>query len=352
MFASSPSLPSIAGGSPTFLRPPARGGRAVGPHAWPALLAMALTVVPAAGAAVRNHLARAGTLYRIAPPFARASLPALGGSLGGCAEAPPPTLPARAYADGIAHDKWHHSTTLEREEERRRAVKLASKLEFALADAGRSRALALALSPEGHALLMQLVAAPSKALDDDTEGDGETGTTASGEDKCPESKRVDDLFKEMDTNSDGVLTKEEFRTFMERHKIEPREEAGDSMPTGRLIGLVLFATAVPYVGFGFMDNFIMIVAGDLIDHKLSTSLGFSTLAAAGLGNLLSDVAGVAAAGTIERRVKAMGCAEPAMSDERASRSDVSYARIIGAMVGVSVGCVIGMAPLGLGILPE
>ena len=46
------------------------------------------------------------------------------------------------------------------------------------------------------------------------------------------------------------------------------------------------------VGFGFADNAIMIVAGDRIDATLGVRLGFSTLAAAGLGNLISDVAGI------------------------------------------------------------
>lgn len=46
------------------------------------------------------------------------------------------------------------------------------------------------------------------------------------------------------------------------------------------------------IGFGFADNFIMILAGDVIDNKLGVLFGFSTLAAAGLGNLISDVAGI------------------------------------------------------------
>ena len=43
----------------------------------------------------------------------------------------------------------------------------------------------------------------------------------------------------------------------------------------------------------------MILAGGEIDATLGAKLGFSTLAAAGLGNLVSDIAGIGLADTIE-----------------------------------------------------
>jgi hypothetical protein len=49
---------------------------------------------------------------------------------------------------------------------------------------------------------------------------------------------------------------------------------------------------LPFVGFGFVDNFIMIIAGDYIDLTLGVSLGISSMAAAGIGNTISDVAGL------------------------------------------------------------
>lgn len=56
---------------------------------------------------------------------------------------------------------------------------------------------------------------------------------------------------------------------------------------------------VPMVGFGFVDNFIMLTAGDAIDVTFGSALQISTLAAAGLGNLVSDVAGLGLSSTIE-----------------------------------------------------
>lgn len=54
---------------------------------------------------------------------------------------------------------------------------------------------------------------------------------------------------------------------------------------------VSFATAVPFVGFGLMDNSILIIAGDAIDTSLGVTLGISTMCAAALGNIISDIAG-------------------------------------------------------------
>ncbi|KAF0770904.1 hypothetical protein AaE_002516, partial [Aphanomyces astaci] len=43
---------------------------------------------------------------------------------------------------------------------------------------------------------------------------------------------------------------------------------------------------VPFLGFGFVDNFILILAGDYIDITLGVSLGISSMAAAGIGNAI------------------------------------------------------------------
>ena len=41
--------------------------------------------------------------------------------------------------------------------------------------------------------------------------------------------------------------------------------------------------------FGFCDNLVMIVAGDAVDSLFGARLGITTLAAAGLGNIVADV---------------------------------------------------------------
>lgn len=86
-----------------------------------------------------------------------------------------------------------------------------------------------------------------------------------------------------------------------------------AVPPLSMLHKVTFVAAVPFIGFGFVDNLIMIVAGDYIDLTLGVSFGLSTLAAAGLGNLISDVAGVWCGGVIERGSRAIGVKPPNLS---------------------------------------
>ena len=53
------------------------------------------------------------------------------------------------------------------------------------------------------------------------------------------------------------------------------------------------------VGFGFMDNLVMITAGDAIDSTFGVALGISTMAAAGFGQCISDVAGITTGGIVD-----------------------------------------------------
>ena len=55
-----------------------------------------------------------------------------------------------------------------------------------------------------------------------------------------------------------------------------------------------------------MDNLIMIQAGDFIDKQFGATLGISTLAAAAMGQVFSDVSGVLFGGTVEAFAVKMG----------------------------------------------
>ena len=94
--------------------------------------------------------------------------------------------------------------------------------------------------------------------------------------------------------------------------------------------------AVPMVGFGFLDNVIMITAGDQasppcsvgwclrcavvltdgerwsgqIEASLGVTLGVTTLCAAGFGNMMSDLAGLGLGGYIEASADKLGAACP------------------------------------------
>ena len=62
-------------------------------------------------------------------------------------------------------------------------------------------------------------------------------------------------------------------------------------PTSRRLRIVALRSAVPMVGFGFMDNLVMIQAGEAIDMSIEVTFGLSTMTAAGFGQCVSDVAG-------------------------------------------------------------
>jgi len=103
--------------------------------------------------------------------------------------------------------------------------------------------------------------------------------------------------------------------------------------------------SLPFVGFGFLDNLIMIVAGEYIDASIGATLSISTMAAAALGNTLSDVFGVGSAWYVERWAAKLGISPPALSIEQLDLKSSRIASNAGRAVGVAVGCVIGMFPL-------
>jgi hypothetical protein len=60
-------------------------------------------------------------------------------------------------------------------------------------------------------------------------------------------------------------------------------------PTRRELYVVALHQAVPFVGFGIMDNSILILAGEAIDINLGATLGISTMCAAAIGNIGADL---------------------------------------------------------------
>jgi len=71
-------------------------------------------------------------------------------------------------------------------------------------------------------------------------------------------------------------------------QMKPQSEIVD-LPSTDQLKTLFFASAAPMVGFGFMDNFIMIQAGGLIDSTLGVKFGLATLTAAAMGQICSDV---------------------------------------------------------------
>ena len=116
-------------------------------------------------------------------------------------------------------------------------------------------------------------------------------------------------------------------------------------PTKHQMLRLAFLAGLPMIGFGFMDNAIMIIAGDYLDTQLCVHLGLTTLFAAAIGNVFSDVAGVATAGPIESIIRNMGIRGPGMTPGQMRLPIVMVMKYVGTALGVTVGCILGMFPL-------
>eukprot|EP00736_Rhodelphis_marinus_P001038 Rmarinus@m.21136 len=154
------------------------------------------------------------------------------------------------------------------------------------------------------------------------------------------------VFTQLDQNKDGAVSQAEYDNFMEgipatgAPKTHP-----ESKPSWRQLYLVSWQNGLPFIGFGFLDNFIMIIAGDYIDHSLGATLGISTMAAAGLGNMISDVFGLGMGNTIEALAIKLGARQPNLTKAQQTMTITKSFAIGGTVVGVCIGCMLGMVPL-------
>lgn len=100
------------------------------------------------------------------------------------------------------------------------------------------------------------------------------------------------------------------------------------------------------MGFGFMDNLIMIQAGSYIDATLGVTMGMATLTAAAMGQVVSDVSGVLFGGTVERflhRVKMIR--SPGLTEAQRHLAVCRNVAMAGSVVGVIIGCLLGASCL-------
>ncbi|XP_056142158.1 transmembrane protein 65-like [Lampris incognitus] len=116
-------------------------------------------------------------------------------------------------------------------------------------------------------------------------------------------------------------------------------------PTTAQLRYVLLHNAIPFIGFGFLDNAIMIVAGTQIELSIGVILGISTMAAAALGNLVSDLAGLGLAGYVEALACRLGMQIPDLSPKQVDMWQTRVSSHTGKAIGVGIGCILGMFPL-------
>ena len=165
-----------------------------------------------------------------------------------------------------------------------------------------------------------------------------------GEERKILAEKEKKLFAAFDSDGDKMLTPQEFqnfhRAFLWRHLQQEPEvgnEDGEQRSSGSSgsskeityaqLKSVALSQMYPFIGFGFLDNALMLAFGETIESSVGLSLGLSTMAAAAIGNTLSDVCGVGLANKIE-----YWCAKFGLTEEV-------------TMTGVTIGCIVGSFPL-------
>ena len=117
------------------------------------------------------------------------------------------------------------------------------------------------------------------------------------------------------------------------------------MPTAQQLRRHALCCAVPMVGFGFMDNLVMIQAGDLIDSTLGLRFGISTLTAAAFGQVVSDVAGTLSGNVFDVLAIRLGLPNAKLTHNQIRSRPARLAGMAGAVIGVAIGCLLGMTSL-------
>mmetsp|Transcript_17140 Transcript_17140/g.26535 ORF Transcript_17140/g.26535 Transcript_17140/m.26535 type:complete len:430 (+) Transcript_17140:173-1462(+) len=122
--------------------------------------------------------------------------------------------------------------------------------------------------------------------------------------------------------------------------------SGIPRPTFMQCKTLFVSSAIPMVGFGFMDNFIMIQAGGYIDATIGVKFGLATMTAAAMGQVVSDVSGVIFGGTLERFLTNMNLLKA--SNLTLAQRQLPICKNVamsGAVLGVMLGCCLGASSL-------
>lgn len=94
-----------------------------------------------------------------------------------------------------------------------------------------------------------------------------------------------------------------------------------------------------------MDNLVMIQAGDLIDNSIGVAFGLATLTSAAIGQIVSDVSGTLSSGFVEALADSLGLPRAELTTAQLMQRSVRVSGTAGAVVGVALGCVLGMTTL-------
>ena len=116
-------------------------------------------------------------------------------------------------------------------------------------------------------------------------------------------------------------------------------------PTSQQLRAYFWTCAAPMFGFGFMDNTIMILAGNYLDLTIGVAFGLSTLAAAAMGQLVANASSVLFGDTVETFVRSMGLPSSGLSSPQRRLRKVRRVGVMGSLIGVVCGATLGLVSL-------
>jgi len=128
-------------------------------------------------------------------------------------------------------------------------------------------------------------------------------------------------------------------------KMSATAQAVVPKPSTQQLRALFVGSAVPFIAFGIVDQSVLIWAGDAIDNTVGVYLGLPTLAAAAMGQVLSDTCGVTFGGTIEALCLKLGLPLPGLTDAQLRMGITKRVSTLGGVCGVITGCFIGMLNL-------
>lgn len=156
-----------------------------------------------------------------------------------------------------------------------------------------------------------------------------------------------------DKDGDGKVSTEELEEWLQNvtsnveniEKVEAPAPENEAKLTSLQKKRLLLISGIPFIGFGFLDNAIMLVAGERIEAQFGVLLGMSTLAAAGFGNLISDIFGLAFGDVVEKWARRLGVKDPKLTVKQMGLRQTKRIQLIASSLGITVGCLLGMVPL-------
>ncbi|XP_014217090.1 transmembrane protein 65 isoform X3 [Copidosoma floridanum] len=146
----------------------------------------------------------------------------------------------------------------------------------------------------------------------------------------------------------AALQECQFQKIKAEYEVDlPEAESLETVPqpTKGDLMRVSVANAIPFIGFGFLDNSIMIIAGDSIEATLGAFISLTTMAAAAFGNTISDILGIGSAYYVELLAQRIGFQPPKLTPIQLDLPKSRRAANMGRVIGVTIGCLLGMSPL-------